>query len=273
LRRAPHRTARGLLVSLASALAALGCAGEPTPKTTVLAKVPERIVILPLNVTTPLPAEIKDASAEVWSALEVYLRAHGAALKTVSYSTARGLWLTSIRDARADPKLKDPGFDDAARLLTGKLKQYAEFDALIFPSLYVQRATLAGTNATWDGSERTIQIETPRGGGPVPSDAAIEGAVPGVSLHTVVFNADGSKLHEGRVGVALLVAARISPSSAPNEPPTFSFVPLRDPFADRSFLMQQTARALAPFVPTMPAARLSDLARQIQPAPVEGALP
>jgi hypothetical protein len=260
--------ARGFLLSLASALA-LGCASEPATKTTVLAKVPERIVILPLNVTTPLPAELKEASPEVWSALEVYLRAHGAALKTVSYSTARGLWLTSIRDARANPKLKDPGFDDAARLLIDKLKPYAEFDALIFPSLYVQRATLAGTKATWDGSERTIQIETPRGEAPIPSDAAIEGAVPGVSLHTVVFNADGSKLHEGKAGVALLVGARVSPAGAPNEAPTFSFVPLRDPFADRTFLMQQTARALAPFVPTMTAARLTELGQQIQSAPAE----
>ena len=236
----------------------------------MLAKVPERIVILPLNVTTPLPAELREASPEVWSALEVYLRAHGAALKTVSYSTARGLWLTSIRDARANPKLKDPGFDDAARLLIDKLKQYAEFDALIFPSLYVQRATLAGTKATWDGSEQTIQIETPRGEAPVPSDAAIEGAVPGVSLHTIVFNADGSKLHEGKAGVALLVGARVSPGGAPNEAPTFSFVPLRDPFADRTFLMQQTARALSPFVPTMTAARLTELGQQIQSAPAEG---
>jgi hypothetical protein len=272
LRRAPHRSARELLVSLASALAALACANEAAQKTTVLAKVPERVVILPLNVTTPLPAELKDASGQVWSALEVYLRAHGASLKTVSYSTARGLWLNSIRDARADPKLKDPGFDDAARLLTGKLKQYAEFDALIFPSLYVQRATLAGTKATWDGSERTILIETPRGEAPIPGDAAIEGAVPGVSLHTLVFNADGAKLHEGRAGLALLVAARVSPS-APNEAPTFSFVPLRDPFTDRTFLMQQTARSLAPFVPTMPTARLADLARQIHSAPAEGAQP
>ncbi|MGH7336943.1 MAG: hypothetical protein ACREI7_05155, partial [Myxococcota bacterium] len=148
----------------------------------MLAKVPERIVILPLNVATPMPAELRTTSSEVWSALEVYLRAHGTALKTVSYPTARGLWLASVRDAKADPKQKDPGFDDAARLFVGKLKQHADFDALIVPSLYVQRAILSGTTATWDGSERTLEIETRRGQGPVPRDAAIEGAVPAVSL-------------------------------------------------------------------------------------------
>ena len=238
----------------------------------MLAKVPERIVLLPLNVTAPMPAELKGPSAEVWSALEVYLRAHGAALKTVAYPTAHGLWIASIRDARADPKLKDPGFDDAARLLVGKLKQYAEFDVLIIPSLDVKRATLAGTKATWDGAERTIAIETPRGEAPVASDAAIEGAVPGVSLHNVVLNAEGARLHEGRAGIALLVSARLHASTA-NDPPTFSFVPVRDPFADRRFLIQQTARSLAPFIPTLPAARLEDLATQIKSAPAEGAAP
>jgi len=220
-------------------------------------------------VAAPMPAELKGSSAEVWSALELYLRAHGAGLKTVNYPTAHGLWITSIRDARADPKLKDPGFDDAARILVGKLKQYAEFDALVLPSLDVKRATLAGTKATWDGTERTIAIETPRGEQPLASDAAIEGAVPGVSLHVVVFDADGAKLHEGRSGLALLVGARITSPGAPNDPPTFSFVPLHDPFADRAFLVQQTAKTLAPFVPTLPAARLADLAAQIPSAPVE----
>jgi hypothetical protein len=241
----------------------------------VLAKVPERIVILPLNVATlnGMPAELKNTSPAVWSALEVYLRAHGAALKTVAYPTARALWLASIRDARADPKKKDPGFDDAARLLIGRLKESAEFDALIVPSLSIQRAVLSGTTATWDGSEQALAFETRRGELPVPSDAAIEGAVPAVSLHAVVFNAEGAKLHDGRAGLALLVRARISPPRAPGEAPGFSFVPLRDPFEDRALLIQGTAKALAPFVPVLPAAQLVELAAHIQSAPpaAEGA--
>lgn len=243
----------------------------------MLAKVPERIVILPLNVATlnGMPAELKSSSATVWSALEVYLRAHGAALKTVSYPTARGLWLASIRDTRADPKQKDPGFDDAARLLVGRLKESADFDALIIPSLSLQRATLTGTKATWDGSERTLEIETRRGEGPVPSDAAIEGVVPAVSLHAIVFNAEGAKLHEARAGIALLARARVSRSGTANDAPTFSFVALRDPFEDRALLIQATAQALAPFVPTLPGGQLSELGARIQSAPpaAEGSPP
>jgi hypothetical protein len=130
----------------------------------------------------------------------------------------------------------------------------------------VQRATLSGTTASWDGSDRTLEIETRPGEGPVPKDAAIEGAVPAVSLHVVVFNRAGSKLHEGRAGLGLLVRARIS-HSAPNDPPSFTLVALRDPFADRAFLMQGTARALAPFVSSLPAKQLSDLGLRIQVPP------
>lgn len=259
--------ARGSLLPLAAALAALGCAKPSPHEPTVLAKVPERIVILPLNVTTPMPAELKTSSPIVWSALEVYLRAHGVALKTVSASSARGLWLASIRDARADPKHKDPGFDDAARLFVAKLKQLDDFDALIVPSLYVQRAVLAGTKATWDGSERTLEVESRRGD-VVPEDAAIEGAVPAVSLHAVVFNGEGAKVQESRAGLALLVRARISPPAAANEGPSFAFVALRDPFVDRASLMQGTAKALAPFVPPLPAQQLADLGARVRaPAP------
>jgi hypothetical protein len=209
----------------------------------------------------------------VWSALEVYLRAHGAALKTVSYPTARALWLASIRDARADPKKKNPGFDDAARLLVIKLKESADFDAMIVPSLSLQRATLSGTTATWDGSERTLEIETGRGEGGVPSDAPIEGAVPAVSLHAIVFNGEGAKLHEARAGLALLARARITRSGAPNEAPSFSLIALRDPFEDRAFLMQETAKTLAPFVPLLPDGQLTELSTRVESAPHEDSPP
>ncbi len=253
-------------------LAVVGCANAPSHETTVLAKVPDRIVILPLNVTSPLPAELKSASPAVWSAFEVYLRAHGAALKTLAYPSARGLWLASIRDARADPKQKEIGFDDAARLFVAKLKQHTDFDALIVPSLYVQRATLSGTTASWDGSEQTIEIDARRGDAPIPSDALIEGVAPAASLHTVVFNGDGSKLHEGRAGLALLVRAKVSRPSAPNEPPTFSFVPRRDPF-DRVQLMRGTAKALAPYVALLPTRELDELSARITSEPPRAAEP
>jgi hypothetical protein len=269
LARAQHPTPSALTRWLALALAGLGCASASGPHgTTVLAKVPERIVILPLNVTTPMPGALEKDSAAVWSALELYLRAHGASLKTVSFATARALWLASIRDARNDQKLKKPGFDDAARLLVAKLRPETEFDALIIPSLYVQRASVAGGKVSWDGSQHALEMETSHGLVEVPEDAPIEGAVPAASLHAVVFNAEGSKIHEGRAGIALLVRAHLTPT-APNDPPSVALVSLRDPFEDRDLLMTGTGRAFVPFIPLLSEADLGALAKRVvAPAPV-----
>ena len=256
-----------VLAALAT-LAALGCASAPERETTVLVKVPERIVILPMNVTAALPAELKDESTAVWSALEVYLRAHGAQLKTVAYPSARGLWLASIRDARADPKLKDPGFDDAARLFVAKLSQHTEFDALVVPTLYTQRAVLEGTTARWDGAEQTIEM-VGRADVEIPSDAAIEGVVPAASLHAKVYDGTGARLHEGRAGLSLLVRARLARAGTPNEAPTFSFVARDGPF-DRKLLVRGVARTLTPWVPVLAPATLDELAGRIaskSPAP------
>lgn len=231
----------------------------------MLAKVPEQVVILPMNVTAALPAELKDESAAVWSALEVYLRAHGAGLKTLAYPSARGLWLASIRDARADPKLKDPGFDEAARLFVGKLGQHSEFDALVVPSLYVQRALLEGTTARWEGVEQSIEM-IDRADVEIPSDAAIEGVVPAASLHVAVFDASGARLHEGRAGLALLVRARLARTGTVNEAPSFAFVARDEPF-ERNRLVRGVAKALAPWVPALPAAKLDELAARVTGGP------
>jgi hypothetical protein len=268
LARVQHRTTSAPARRLAlAALAALGCATSAGPHgTTVLAKVPERIVILPLNVTTPMPGALEKDSPAVWSALELYLRAHGASLKTVSFPTARTLWLASIRDARNDPKIKKPGFDDAARLLVAKLRPETEFDALIIPSLYVQRASVAGGKVAWDGSQHALEMETAHGLVEVPEDAPIEGAVPAASLHAVVFNAEGSKIHEGRAGIALLVRGHLVPS-APNDPPNVTLVARRDPFDDRDLLMTGTARAFVPFIPLLSDGELGALGKRVMAPP------
>jgi hypothetical protein len=212
----------------------------------VLARVPERLVILPLNVTAPMPAELEPASPAVWSALESYLRAHGPALQTLS--------VASILDARAEAKGAESGFADAARLFIGRLKQHADFDAVIVPSIFLQRALLSGTTATWDGAEQPLEMIDARNRvAQLPADAPIQGAAPAASLHAVVLDADGAVLQETRAGLALLVRARISRANSPLGEPSFAFIPRRDPFGDRAMLMQGIARALAPFLPPLPA--------------------
>ncbi len=144
-------------------------------------------------------------------------------------------------------RAKKPDFDDAARIFVEKLKESAEFDAVIVPSLYIQRAALTGTKASWDGVERTIEVDAPgRGVIQVPDDAPIEGAAPAASLHAVVLDAAGNKLQETRTGLVLLVRARLATTEVGE--PSFTFVPIQDPFADREHLTEGIAKALSPFI-------------------------
>jgi hypothetical protein len=238
-------------LALATALA-IACAGERVRETTVLAKVPERIVLLPMNVINTMPAELREGGPVVWNAMEAYLRGRGAKLKTVSAPATRGLWAASLREAQAmqqQDEKKRPLDQIVAQRFVAKLRESAEFDAVIFPSLFIQRAVVSGTRATWDGVERTLEVDTGRRDEPLPEDAPIEGIAPAASLHVVVFDDAGATLHEKQAGLTLLVRARASGLGDPAAPPEFEFVPRRDPFADGAALSDGIAHALDPFLP------------------------
>jgi hypothetical protein len=254
----------GAIAALLAAALSLGCVGDEARGPTVIAKLPERLVILPLNITSPMPAELHAASGAVWSALEVYLRSHQVALQTLSGDAARGLWLASIREARSGPKGDGAGFDDAARIFVAKLTSSAQFDALLIPSLYVQRAILSGTTARWDDTEQQLEVDVGRRDAQIPDDAQIEGAAPAASLHVAVFYADGAKVQEARAGLALLVRARVVPPSGARAEPTISFVPRRELFEDRVALMSGVARALSPFLPLSSDDAIRDLSARIR---------
>ena len=252
MRRAQHRT-RGARIRLAIALAAalaVGCASDAPRSTTVLAKVPEQIVVLPFNVTGPMPAELRDHAPQAWSALQGYLKAQGSHLKTLSPDAARALWATSLRDAQAAQQQTQRRLDQTVgQLFVAKLRESADFDAVIFPSLFVQRAIVSGTRVRWDGVERKLEIDTGPNAVELPDDAPIEGAAPAASLHVVVFDASGAQVHEKQAGLALLVRARASHVNDQVSGPSFSFVPHSDPFGDRDALVEGIAIALDPFLP------------------------
>ena len=238
-------------VALAAAL--VGCAGAPpSAERTVLSGNPARnLLILPLNVAAVMPDALETAGPLVWKELEIYLRAHGKELRTVSFPDARRLWLESIREVRAaNPRA---GYDDASRALVGKLAKHADFDAVIAPSLYLREAQIAGRSASWDAVERTLEIE---GKEQLPEDIPLEGVAPAASLHVVVLDPQGKKLQEGVAGLDLLVSARVvQERGASPDALTLEFSPRADPFASREHLQEGIAKALEPFLPALPAGR------------------
>lgn len=242
---------RGTLAALALAQA-LGCAKHPPSETTVLAgNWAQTLLILPLNVPAVMPPELEAAGPVVWEELEIYLRAQGKELKTVSYPSARQLWLGAIRRARAGEKGAKAGFDDAARALVLELARHAEFEAVIVPSLFVRSAPISGKSARWDSVERPVAFEL-RGplAGAAAEPPAVEGVAPAASLHAVVFDAQGNKLQEELRGLDLLVRVRVS-EPRENEPPSFEYSTLPDPLAERAHVRDGIAEALSPFLPRL----------------------
>lgn len=220
------------------------------------------LVILPLNVAAVMPPELLAASPAVWAELEVYLRAQGKELKTVSFRDARRLWIESIREARKVDA--HAGYEDASRLLVGKLATHASFDAVIAPSLYLREARIAERSAKWDGVERPIEVEAP---GKLPAGVPLEGAAPAASLHVVVLDAQGNQIHEAIGGLELLVAVRVLRKRDIAEQPeaewqsgtvSLQFVTRTDLFASREQLHEGIALALAPFLPPLPLATNGD---------------
>jgi hypothetical protein len=246
-----HRARAPLAVWLAAGLVAahlLACASDPQHERSVLAGNPARsLLILPLNVSAVMPTELEAASPVVWEELEIYLRAQGKELKTVSFPDARKLWLQSINEVRAANARA--GYDDAARVLVGKLSRHAEFDAVIAPSLYLRPAPIAGRSASWDGVERPLEIE---GMARLPADLPLEGAAPAASLHVVVFDTQGNKLQEVIAGLELLVRVRVMRKRG-TSPDALSlrYTPRENVFASREHVQEGISKALAPFLPPL----------------------
>ena len=249
----------GWLVAALVAAPLLGCASAPRTERSVLAGNPARnLLVLPLNVAAILPTELEAARPIVWEELEIYLRAQGKELKTLSLEAARRLWVASIQEARAADARA--GYDEAARVMVGKLSRYAAFDAVIAPSLFVRKARIAGRSASWDGVERPLEIEAAER---LPADFPLEGVAPGASLHAVVLDPQGNKLEEETIGLELLVGVRVirkrgwSTEEAPSaDGATLEFTPRTEAFASREHLREGIARALAGFLP--PPARAGD---------------
>jgi hypothetical protein len=242
---------RRIAPALPALLLALACATpEARPeRTVILQSAPPTIVLLPLNVTAALPEELAEASPRVFRALQRYLEAHGAHLKTLAFPVARTLWTESIREAQAAQQASGRAahFDDAARVFVGKLAQYAEFDDVVVASLFVQGARISGRTARWDGTEQVLRIEEGLWAGQLGEEPPFGGSVPAASLHAAVLDARGDVIQQGQAGLAVLVGLRLAGRPELGTPRA-EFVDLPDPLSDRDAILTAIARALAPFL-------------------------
>jgi len=230
----------------------LGCASEPRRERSVLLGAENRVyLILPLNLAAVMPPELEPFSAILWKELELYLRAQGKQLKTVSREVARGLWIRSIKQVRAGEKGARAGYDDASRALALELRNHAEFDAMVAPSLFVREAPISNRSARWDGVERELEYAARGLEARSLTATPLEGTAPAASLHVSVFDAKGEKLHEGKGGLELLVLVRVE-GTDPSGQPIFKFEPRPELFENHEHLREGIAAAFAPLLPPLP---------------------
>ncbi len=228
----------------------LGCASKP--QRSVLLGTENRVfLVLPLNLAAVLPPELEGVSPIVWEELERYLRAQGKQLKTVSRQTARNLWLKSIKQVRAGEKGVKAGFDDAARALAIELHKHAEFDTMLAPSLFVREAPIANRAVYWDGVERELEIAARGLEARSLAATPVEGAAPAASIHIIVFDAEGNKIHEGKGGLELLVRVRVA-GTGQSGVPSFAFEPRNNLFENREHIQEGIAAAFALLLPALP---------------------
>ena len=214
----------------------------------------QTLLILPFNLAVSMPSEIESFSPIVWEELEVYLRAHGKQLRTVSMRDARRLWHSSIEQVRDGKSGDSAGYDEAVSVLVRELAKHAEFDAVIAPSLVIRKAHISGGTALWDGVARVLELEEDPGTAiGIRDDAPLVGEAPGASLHAVVLNRAGEKVQETVGGLDLLVRVRVlgKPDARASDP-GFEFAARTDLFADRAHLREGIAVALAPFLRPLP---------------------
>lgn len=249
---------RALLATGLLLLALSGCGGPPraaAPERFVLAgSAGQNLLILPLNVTVPMPEKLEAESPVVWDELEDYLQRQGKELKTVAFADARRIWIESIREVRNSEQSARAGFDDAARVLVKRLARHAEFDTVIIPSLFVREAPILDKTASWDGVEREVEIEAvDREVRTSTASTALEGAAPAASLHVAVLDSEGFKLQEKQGGLELLVRVRALANELSSEAmPSFQFVERKPIFASRPHVREGIAFALSPFLPALP---------------------
>lgn len=239
-------------LAFVAALAACASAPSPAERTVLVGSSSEVMVLLPLNVTAAMPDALEAARPAVFEELRRYLRAHGTRLKTLAFPAARQLWLASIREARAGEAGARAGFAEAARIFVSKLTTHTDFDNVIVASLFVQGAPVSGRTASWDGVERTVEIEEGRWADTITEETELVGLAPAASLHAVVLDAGGEKVQEAQAGLALLNRIRVlRPEGSPLGSPRYEWVPRPEPFARRADVREGISRALAPFLPAL----------------------
>lgn len=200
-----------------------------------------RFAVLFPNSLVPVPPELSAITDRLLGQITRYLAAQGRERGVIEPLEAQGLWLASIAEADQSDSVSHD-FNGAMKIFARKLGGPAAFDALVIPSLIYREGQLRNRIVKWDGVVRRL----PRVGEdskPIPQ--SFEASVPVVSLHVMVFNANGEMTFENYGGVDLAHSFRLDPGVEGQV-----HIELRDPvLEERRFLREGVEAAFDPYLP------------------------
>jgi hypothetical protein len=250
-----------LPVAAALLLAALAAACVSKAPTSVIAPghegAPdvERFLLAPANLAIALRPELEGGVEPVQTQITGYLEQQGRAVERISLPDARHLWEQSIEELAGRGVELD--FPTAAESFARKLGHAHDFQALVIPSLLLQKVIVRHRGAEWDGVERRIRlVNIPRRGGGRSSDVLVDGMSTGSlnavvavsSLHVMVFSREGRRVFEGRGGLEFLEEIDLAKAA---ETFHFEIKPRDDLFRDRELLGEAVEIAFTPYLPPL----------------------
>lgn len=225
----------------------VGCSGTSANQRAALTgRDGSTLLVLPLNLATPMPSKLAPGAHLFWEELIGYLDDNARRHASIDPEIARQLWLESVAEAR-DAHGEDADFDDAAAILTAKLSRISDFGAVLAPSLVAREALLAGRNAHWDEVSRPIQFfARDRNSKLVARRTQIDGKAPASSVQIVILDAQGVRLHDALTGIDLLVRVRVTAQPSQSHAETIDYVGRTTPFENYDVLQESIRQALTP---------------------------
>lgn len=250
-------SSRHLRATALLAAAALGCPHAP-PTFRIApghegAPGVERVLLVPTNLVIALRPELEAGVEPVQAEIAGYLERQGRAVERLSLVDARRLWEASVAElAQGETRLD---FPKAAERFTRKLGDRRDFQALVIPSLLLQKVVVRHRGAEWDGVERRVRVvNVPRRSAGRSSDLLVDGLAAGSlnaalavsSLHLMIFTREGRRVFEGRGGLEFLEEIDLEKAT---ETFHFEIKPRRDLFQDRALVREAVEVAFAPYLP------------------------
>src|SRR5262249_40293579 len=195
-----------------------------------------RVVVVPVNLAVRAAPEVEPGIEPVWRALLDFFASEGQPPIALDHADARALWsevMTEARKQQGAPNLY-AGYAQFAR----RVGEQAEFDSIVFPTLVLHSARVAGRSASWDGVHRQVEIpgqfnesiDTYRDGKIWLTRDGGKGEIAAASLHIAVLSPRGELRYEGTGGLVLL-KDRIVPQKHKEKGGELTAVMRKDPFA------------------------------------------